>query len=267
MPSSIDHIVIISDDLDTAIANAEAAGFTVVPGGTHGDGNTHNALIGFADGSYIELIAPTAQGKTAEHRWFARLRKGGGLVDYCLLGTNLAEEIAGVRQRGIDYPEPFAMERTTPDGTTLKWTLTTPPGDVGEKGWPFMIEDITPRNLRVPQEKEQVTHVNGATGVAGLTVLVSDVAQTSREYEAILGASSQELRSPMDDQVFGSMLPLGQQWILLTEPGSHDSKDHLERFGQGPYRITLRSHDGPISPGTGSPIDAALFSGARIVIS
>lgn len=267
MPSSIDHLVIISDDLDSAVVNAETAGFTVVAGGTHGDGNTHNALIGFADGSYIELIAPTEQGKTAEHRWFDRLRTGGGLVDFCLLGTNLADEIAGVRDRGIDYPEPFAMARERPDGTRLEWTLTTPPGAVGEKGWPFMIEDITPRELRVPHEEGQITHRNGATGVAGVTVLVANVEQSAKAYEAILGSTSQELRSPLDDQVFGSMLPLGRQWILLTGAGSRDSREHLERFGQGPYRITLRSHDGPISPGTGTPIDPALFSGARIVIS
>jgi hypothetical protein len=267
MPSSIDHIVIISDDLDTAIDNARTAGFTVVPGGTHGDGNTHNALIGFADGSYIELIAPTPQGKTAEHRWFNRLRHGGGLVDFCLLGDNLASEIAAVRDRGIDYPEPFAMERKTPDGTRLAWTLSTPPGAVGENGWPFMIEDTTPRELRVPQAPDQVTHNNGAIGVAGITVLVRDLGHSATAYEAILGTTAQTLRSPLDDKVLGSILPLGTQWILLTEPGSHDAMEHLERHGQGPYRVTLRSHTGPISPGTGTLLDASLFSGAKIALA
>ena len=68
MPTSIDHIVIASADLDVAIANARSAGFTVVPGGVHGSGNTHNALIGFADGAYLELFSPTVQGRTADHR-------------------------------------------------------------------------------------------------------------------------------------------------------------------------------------------------------
>lgn len=267
MPSSIDHIVIISDDLDIAIENARTAGFTVVPGGTHGDGNTHNALIGFEDGTYIELIAPTPQGTSAEHRWFNRLRDGGGLVDYCLLGDDLASEIANVRSRGIDYPEPFDMERQTPDGTRLAWKLSTPPGAVGENGWPFMIEDTTPRSLRVPHTPDQVTHSNGAIGVAGITVLVRDVGHAATAYEAILGTSAQTLRSPLDEQVLGSILPLGQQWILLTEPGSHDAMEHLERHGQGPYRVTLRSHSGPISPGIGTPLDAGLFSGAKIALA
>ncbi|HLU35877.1 MAG TPA: VOC family protein [Thermomicrobiales bacterium] len=267
MPSMIDHIVIISDDLDTAIASAREAGFTVVPGGTHGDGNTHNALIGFADGAYIELIAPTEQGRSAEHRWFNRLRNGGGMVDFCLLGEDLDTEIEGVRQRGIGYPEPFDMAREKPDGTRIAWKLSTPPGAVGERGWPFMIEDTTPRDLRVPQEPEKVNHPNGATGVAGITVLVRDLQTSTREYEAILGTTAQDLRSPFDDRQLGAILPLGPHWILLTEPGSNEATEHLERHGKGPYRLTLRTHDGPISPGSGTPLDAALFSGARIALA
>ena len=41
-------------------------------------------------------------------------------------------------------------------------------------GLPFLIEDVTPRSLRVPHEPEQVTHRNGVTGIAGVTVLASD---------------------------------------------------------------------------------------------
>lgn len=267
MPSAIDHIVIISDDLDTAIRNARTAGFTVVPGGTHGDGNTHNALIGFEDGAYIELIAPTEQGKHADHRWFGRLRKGGGLVDFCLLGSNLEEETAAIRERGVDYPAPFDMARAKPDGTRIAWKLSTPPGAVGEKGWPFIIEDTTPRELRVPHEREQVLHPNGATGVAGVTVLVDDLDRATREYEAILGTTAQQLRSPLDEAVLGAVLPLGTHWILLTAPVSAEARSHFERFGQGPYRLTLRTHSGPISPGTGAPLDASLFSGAKIALA
>lgn len=267
MPSAIDHIVIISDDLDAAIRNARKAGFIVVPGGTHGDGNTHNALIGFADGAYLELIAPTEQGKAAEHRWFGRLKNGGGMVDFCLLGQDLAEETAAIRERGIDYPEPFEMARAKPDGTRIAWKLSTPPGPVGEKGWPFIIEDTTPRDLRVPHEREQVLHPNGATGVAGITILVEDLDRATRDYEAILGTTAQQLRSPLDDAVLGAFLTLGSHWILLTAPGSHDAHVHLERFGQGPYRLTLRTHSGPISPGTGAPLDPTLFSGAKIALA
>ena len=55
--------------------------------------------------------------------------------------------------------------------------------------------------------------------------------------------------------------------MSLTAPGAHDAHVHLERFGQGPYRLTLRTHSGPISPGTGAPLDPTLFSGAKIALA
>lgn len=267
MPSSIDHIVIVSNDLDAAIAKARFAGFTVVPGGIHGSGNTHNALIGFADGAYLELFAPTVQGRTAEHRWFERVRQGGGLVDFCLLGTELGTEIASIRERGIQYSEPFAMARVTPDGTRIEWLLSTPPGVVGRSGWPFMIEDTTPRALRVPHKPEQIGHANGAKGVAGITVLVRDAEESAREYEAILGTRAQPPRSTQDDNALSLHFPLGTAWIRLKEPGTVEEAEHLEQYGQGPYWITLRRRDGPISPESGSLLDPALFSGANISVA
>ncbi len=53
---AVDHIVIMVPDLNAAIRDYTELGFTVIPGGSHPAG-THNALIAFADGAYIELIA------------------------------------------------------------------------------------------------------------------------------------------------------------------------------------------------------------------
>ena len=61
MIQSIDHIVILVRNLEEAIADYTALGFTVTPGGVHADGATHNALVPFDDGSYLELIAFTVR--------------------------------------------------------------------------------------------------------------------------------------------------------------------------------------------------------------
>lgn len=269
MPRQIDHVVIISADLDTAIENARAAGFTVIPGGTHGDGRTHNALISFADGAYIELIAPTGS-MEGDHRWFPRLREGGGLVDYCLLGESLEQETRAIHDRGVDYGEPFAMARNRPDGERLEWVLSTPPGAVGEHGWPFLIEDITPRELRVPGEPDQVRHENGVLGIAGITVLVEDLDDAQAEFAAILGTSGRPLTAPFSDDLIGVLFPIGvghSQWIMLIEPRTREAIDHLEQHGAGPWRLTLRTHEGAIAPGEGDYLDPARFSGARIVVA
>jgi catechol 2,3-dioxygenase-like lactoylglutathione lyase family enzyme len=267
MPQSIDHIVIIADDLDAAIANAKTAGFTVVPGGTHGSGITHNALIPFRDGAYLELIAPTEQGRSAEHRWFERLRNGGGLVDFCLLCRDLTSEVAAIRARGLQYSAPFPMARVTPRGAQLAWSLSAPPGAVGQSGWPFMIEDVTPRPVRVPHEPEQLTHPNGTIGVAGISVLVRDAKQSVKDFEVILGIRARTQNSPPNGSNSGSLLFLGSTWIQIKEPGSPEEVAHLDRHGQGPYAITLRASDAPITPGAGSLIDPSLFLGARLLLA
>lgn len=271
MIRQVDHLVIISLDLATAMANARKAGFTVVPGGTHGDGRTHNALIAFRDGAYIELIAPTSEDALeGNHRWFPRLRRGGGLVDFCLLGDKLDVETAAIRDRGASYPAPQPMARNRPDGVRLEWTLSTPPGEVGDSGWPFLIEDITTRDLRVPHAENETTHANGAAGVAGVTVLVRDLDASRREYEAILGTTGHELTAPLSDERLGAILPVGtgrSQWVMLVEPRSREAIKHLETHGQGPYRLTLRTRDGAIVPGEGDALDPALFNGSRLLLA
>jgi catechol 2,3-dioxygenase-like lactoylglutathione lyase family enzyme len=57
MTLPLDHVVILVAELERAIADYTTLGFTVQRGGTHAGGSTHNALVGFADGSYLELIA------------------------------------------------------------------------------------------------------------------------------------------------------------------------------------------------------------------
>ena len=79
MLQGIDHLVVVVPDLDTAIANYTALGFTVVPGGRHPIGS-HNALIAFEDGAYIELLAFYAP--NPGHRWYAALQHGGGVAHF-----------------------------------------------------------------------------------------------------------------------------------------------------------------------------------------
>ena len=55
-----DHTLVAVFDLAAAKSEFEALGFTVISGGQHSGGLTENALVTFADGNYLELIAPTS---------------------------------------------------------------------------------------------------------------------------------------------------------------------------------------------------------------
>jgi hypothetical protein len=71
MLRSIDHLVIVVRDLQQAAKDYQELGFTVVPGGKHPVGS-HNVLISFADGSYLELIAFYRD--AFDHRWWRMAR-------------------------------------------------------------------------------------------------------------------------------------------------------------------------------------------------
>lgn len=267
MITGIDHIVIISTDLDKAIQDAGAAGFTVTPGGTHKDGATHNALIPFKDGSYIELIAPTEgiEGKT--HRWFPRLAKGGGLVDLCLASNDMESDVARIREQGRHYSETAENGRLRPDRVELRWKGSMPPGAVGETGWPFLIEDVTPRENRVSTAAGDMTHENGALGIAGVTIVTHHLSVTESDFAAITGRQPDSLTSPMGDEPLATIFTFDASWLMVTHPNAGAAARHLEQFGPGPYSALIRTQEGPISPGTGRPIPPELMSGAHLSLA
>jgi hypothetical protein len=153
----------------------------------------------------------------------------------------------------------------------MDWQMSLPATVHPGKGFPFLIEDTTNRSLRVPASADETTHSNGATGVAGVTVVVSDLEAAAPEFRAILDA-------PPDRTTIVSVagkgivkLPLQDgpgQWIALMQafPGSAPEA-YLNRFGEGPYAVTLIS-DGrtDVQPGDGALIDPASMAGAQFYL-
>ncbi|MBI3458053.1 MAG: VOC family protein, partial [Candidatus Rokubacteria bacterium] len=123
MLTGIDHLVIAVPDLETAMARYRELGFTVVRGGRHPVA-THNALIAFADGAYLELLA--FYERTPGHRWWGPLQQGGGLIDFCLGTGDLAADTQAFRKAGVQIDDPKPLSRVRPDGYTLRWVLSIP---------------------------------------------------------------------------------------------------------------------------------------------
>ncbi|BCX02660.1 MAG: hypothetical protein KatS3mg053_0598 [Candidatus Roseilinea sp.] len=178
----LDHVVILVDDLDAALQAWRDAGFNVTPGGVHADGLTHNALICFADGSYIELLAFRTPAATA-HRW-ERFRAFPGLIDYAILIENLPAFVPQVSARGLDYTAVAEGGRQRPDGVAIRWRTSWPPP--GAEGLPFLIEDVTPRELRVPAGDCR-KHPNGAQGIAELAIAVNDLDRAAHHLALLFG--------------------------------------------------------------------------------
>jgi catechol 2,3-dioxygenase-like lactoylglutathione lyase family enzyme len=248
----IDHIVIVVRDLEAAKRDYERVGFTVVPGGRHPVG-TYNALIALADGSYIELIAFYQENR--EHRWWGPLQKGEGLVDFCMQTDDLLDDAETMRGAGIRMNDPQPWSRTRPDGYQLKWTLAIP--QEGHRGVaPFLIQDETPREERVPRE---TNHKNGAQGIGAITVAVEDPIEVRDWYRSLVRRHGEPVERA-DLKASGWAFKVRRHALNFLRPNSPESSltSWLEVRGAAPYSATLK---GGAPPGA---LDPSLTHGANL---
>ena len=176
-PARMDHLLFACSDLDAGIRWFEATtGVAPEFGGVHTGRGTHNALVslgthaaGAPDVSpnvYLELIAPDpaqagegggerVKGDARYDFSFTKAGNGGRLAHWAASTDTLAEhQRAATADGATDWPlgEPFQMERKTPTGETLVWSLAVPPSDLASSGGgvlPFLIdwEDVVPAGL------------------------------------------------------------------------------------------------------------------------
>jgi catechol 2,3-dioxygenase-like lactoylglutathione lyase family enzyme len=234
----IDHIVIAVRDLAAASDDYARLGFTVTPGGEHTGGATHNALISFADGAYFELIAFREPDRPQDHKWWGRFAKGEGTVDFALLSESVDFEGDRLRQAGIEIDGPHDGGRLRPDGQRIAWRNL----GLAAAGapLPFMIEDVTSRDLRVPTGAA-TEHSLGVSGIAGLILLVDDLERASAPYQALLDTPGESSTPTIDAVRRARRFTSGSQWIELAEaaPSAADLQRHIEERGAGPYEIVL----------------------------
>lgn len=172
MTLRMDHAVFAWPDHDAVTDACDAVGLDPAFGGVHDGGETQMSLVGFPDGSYLELMAPTEPG-TEPDRWAGIVDHWDGPENWCI-----EADVRGLLRRTIaagapvDGPHPGSRER--PDGTRVEWTNA----QYGPLEWrsvlPFAIRDRTPHGYRVPD----ASVVEGPlTGVAEAVVGVESVAE------------------------------------------------------------------------------------------
>lgn len=143
----LDHLVVAGETLEDAVAHIEGAlGVPMRAGGQHIRYGTHNALLGLADGLYLEAIAinPDATPQNTP-RWFGldQFRGPPRLITWAArvadLPAALAEyPIAGIcvdMQRGdLRWRMSVAPDGCLPQNgafpSLLEWQVTPIPGDL-----------------------------------------------------------------------------------------------------------------------------------------
>lgn len=269
MLSGIDHVVVLVRDLTRAAAGYEALGFSVTAGGEHAGGATHNALIGFDDGTYFELIAFKDPSRPHDHRWWSRLAKGEGLVDYALRADKATAVVEEARARGLELGTPTDGSRRRPDGQLIAWRSITSGRPIGTSALPFAIEDVTAREIRVPTG-DTAKHRLGVSGIAEVVIAVRDVAASTRDLQAMLGREPESMQPGAEDGGAQASFKTGGHRLRLVEPGAASGDlggpsvaEHLESRGEGPYEVILEAEHGR-TQASARLLPLAETNGARI---
>lgn len=178
MITGLDHVVLVTLDLAGTVAEWRERGFSVHMGGAHAGGLSENALVGLADGSYVELFAFVDLARArAAHQWAPVAERGGGWADFALASTDLPRDATALGDLVARPPEDGG--RTRPDGLRIAWRVARLVGPL-----PFLIQDVTARELRVPSE-EAARHANGTSGIARVVLGARDPVAVTRRYATL----------------------------------------------------------------------------------
>ncbi len=234
----IDHVTVGGPDLADLESRFRATGLEPVYGGRHSNGVTHMSIVALGDGSYVELISavdPADLGRDSFPWWGGQIAGDGGPCAWCVRVDDIAAEIERLRAAGVPVRGPVAMNRKLPDGRSAEWEVAFA-GD-GEPGslLPFMIEDKTPREIRVPAPTTE-TATRVAAVVLGVEALEPAVALFRRAY-------GWPEPAPGTDADFGARLARfeGTPVTLAAPDGPGRLADRLARFGPCPLAFVLES--------------------------
>lgn len=241
----IDHVTAAGSSLKKMQANLAAIGIQTVYGGAHSNGATEMALVSFADGSYLELIAPPANADAqavARHPWARFMQEDAGPCDWAVREKDVAAEVKRLEAAGIAVSPPVRNGRQRPDGVRLEWETAQVGTEPNGALFPFLIHDFTPREQRAfPQGKPSNKDFGGVTKVV---IAVNNLEAAVKRYRQAYG-----VLPPIKQvaQSFGAHLALlGGVPVVLAQPLTRDSwlAQRLAQFGEGPCAFVLDERRG-----------------------
>ena len=236
----IDHVTVAGRDIKQMQTNLASVGIESVYGGAHSNSTTEMALVSFPDGSYLELIAiqpNAAPALVSQHVWGALLQSDAGPAAWAVREEHMDAEVARLRAVGVPVTAPVRSGRQRPDGVKLEWETS----NIGREGrgtfFPFLIQDLTPREQRAyPQGKPLTRDFQGISRVIIAVRNLDAAIQKYRQAFALPAAIKQV------DKQFGAHLAMvGSAPVILAQPLTADSwlAARIDKFGEGPCAFIL----------------------------
>ncbi len=235
----LDHAIICGSNLDALRQMFTDAGLTPDVGGPHGNGLTQMAILGFDDGTYIELLAPAKPDSAAGSEWAKFLSQEAATCGWAV-GTNvLLQEVDRLKKAGIAVKAPEKGSRKRPDGMSIEWTAADVGNSTPGATLPFVIEDQTPRAWRVQTSPS----VAGApvSGVESVVIGVSNLDAAIALFRKAYGWSDPIVETQKD---FGKLAYFPGEPVILAAPtGGGWLSERIAKFGESPVAYLLAGRD------------------------
>jgi hypothetical protein len=235
----LDHVSVCGSNLDALRQSFTDAGLTPDIGGPHGNGITQMAIVGFDDGTYVELIAPIKAGASAGSGW-AKFMSEDAVTCAWAVGTNvLLQEVDRLKKAGVPVTTPERGSRKRPDGMSIEWMTSDVGGGTPGSTLPFIIEDQTPRVWRVQTSASvQGSPLRGVENIVlGVNNLDAAVAVFRKAY-----GWSEPLIEPQKD--FGKLAYFPGEPVILAAPnGGGWLSERLAKYGESPVAYLLGTQD------------------------
>jgi hypothetical protein len=240
----IDHVTIAGRSLAEMEAAFTEVGLDTTYGGPHSNGVTHMALLGFEDGSYIELISFLKPGVHKTAFWGDHIAADAGPCAWAVRSSDVDAEAKRIAAIGVTVDGPHEMFRERPDGARVAWNLAFIGDNSAGATLPFIIKDITPRYFRVqpsPNLNGQNRHGALLTGVKWVVLAVNAVPAISRLFQDVYHWPRPEIARV---EQFGAKLAYFPGTpVVLAHPLTDTNwlADRLSRFNDLPCAYLLGS--------------------------
>lgn len=209
-------------------------------GGEHESLPTHMAILGFEDGSYVELISKRAD--EAAPFWDDAMDNDRGPCAWAVGVPDIESAVDRLREAGVAVDGPDSYSREPTDEERAEWYLAVlGDGDPGET-LPFLIQDVTPREYRI--EPTPAVRETELIGVSTVVVAVADVDAVAETFERAFGVDEWTTAEAHDGPFAGTVTSAPDVPAMLLEPADESPvSDRLDRFGRGPCALCFETAD------------------------
>jgi Glyoxalase-like domain len=244
MTLKVDHASVCGSALDPLRQAFASIGLPTDYGGPHANGVTHMALLGFEDGSYLELIAPmksTVHASGMMSGWDKLMGGDAGPCAWAIGTNNIHAEVERLKSAGIKTTGPEPGGRKKPDGTQISWETASVGAGAPGATLPFMIEDKTARALRV--QPSAGLKGSGLTGIAVVILGVRDLNSATSLFQKAYGWPAPQIAEQKDFAARIAYFPGTPVMLAAPLDKAPWLAERLDKFGESPVAYLLGTSD------------------------